>query len=320
MTNIKDIAKLAKVSSATVSRVLNEHPYVSEDKRSAVWRVIKEHNYHVNINAVHLSKGKTYLVGVVHPYVNHPYFGQLIEGISSKAVENNYNLVIFQTNYRIEKEIEALDMLKNKQIDALIICSRVCAMETIKNYTKYGKIVLCENVNEKNLSSTFVDHYHAFAIALDYLYNKGHEKIGYCVGRKSGTNSKQRESAYKDFLKKTNQPFRSEYIMDKCLYMEDAAHVMHQLERMSEPPSALLVTSDQVAAGILTYCTKESISVPDDLAIVGFDNQPIAKIMDITTIEINLVEIGRRMFLQAMDEKKTTNEELSATLIERSTV
>ncbi|GAB3063502.1 LacI family DNA-binding transcriptional regulator [Virgibacillus ainsalahensis] len=320
MTNIKDVAKLAQVSATTVSRVLNDHPYVSEEKRQAVWRAMEKRNYQVNINAIHLSKGKTYLVGVVLPFINHPYFAQLIEGISSEAVQNNYNLLLFQTEYDIKKEKEALDLLKHKQIDALIICSRACDWETIKDYISYGPVVLCEDVKEYNISSTYVDHHKAFTIGLDYLYKKGHEKIGHCIGRRSGTNSKQRESAYRSFLQKINQKFRDDFIIDDCLYLEDSAHVMRQIQQMTDPPTALLVTSDQVAAGILTYCNSHGISVPDELAVIGFDNQPIAKIMDITTIEINLVGMGKRLFHQAVGAESVFKEEMPSELIERSTV
>jgi DNA-binding LacI/PurR family transcriptional regulator len=88
---------------------------------------------------------------------------------------------------------------------------------------------------------------------------------------------------------------------------------------MDKPPSALLVTSDQVAAGIVTYCQKQDITIPDKLAIIGFDNEPIAKMMDITTIDIPLVEMGRNLFLQAINDE-VTNKEFSIHFIERRTV
>jgi DNA-binding LacI/PurR family transcriptional regulator len=320
VVNIRYIAKMANVSATTVSRVLNNHPYVSEDKKVAVLQAVEESNYQRNINAVHLSKGKTFLIGVVIPFSNHPYFGQLIEGIANQAVENNYNLVLFQTNYEEKKEKEALNMLRYKQIDALIICSRTCTWDKIKTYTQYGSIVLCEDAKGKNVSSTFVDHYKTFTTALDYLKEKGHSKIGYCVGRRSGINSKQRELAYRDFVSKNKQSFRNDYIFDNCLYFEDGETVIQNMRKMSEPPSALLVTSDQVAAGILVCCENQNISVPDDLAIIGFDNQPIAKIMGLTTIEMNLSKIGQSLFHQATSDKAISKEEIAAHLIQRDTV
>ncbi|MDP4552647.1 substrate-binding domain-containing protein [Alkalihalobacillus macyae] len=320
MTNIRKIAEMAQVSASTVSRVLNGYAYVSKEKEEAVWNAVNETNYRKNINAVHLSKGKTFLIGVVIPFTNHPYFGQLVEGISDLAIEHQYNLVLFQTNYHEKKEIEALNMLKHKQIDALIICSRTSPLKTIKEYLDYGQIVLCEDTKEDAVSSTFVDHYQAFTMALTHLHKKGHTQIGYCIGRRSGANSQNRELAYKDFIQRTNGRFQENHIFEDCLYFEDGEHVVNQITQMTNPPTALLVTSDQVAAGILVSCENSHLSVPDDLALIGFDNQPISKMMKITTIEMNLVEIGRNLFLQAMEEQVEMKKEIAVQLIERETV
>ncbi len=320
MANIKDIAKMAGVSVTTVSRVLNNQPYVSAEKKDAVTRVMEECNYQRNINAVHLSKGKTFLIGVVVPFSNSPYFGLLIDGIAKEALQNKYKLVLFQTNYEEPREIEALTMLKNKQIDSLIICSRICGWDIINDYVSYGPIVLCEDARGGKVSSTFIDHYKSFSKALEYLYHKGHRKIGYSIGRRTGSNSQQRETAYKDFLVKFNQPFDSNVIFYECLNFEDGEHIVQRLQNMSKPPSALLVSNDQVAAGILTCCKKQNISIPHELAIMGFDNQPIAKIMNITTLEIPLIEVGRKLFLQAMDNTNISHEEILVRLIERLTV
>src|SRR5690606_1706614 len=124
MTNIKDLVKIAGVSITTVSRVLNNHPYVSDEKRRAVMEAIEATNYQKNINAVHLSRGKTNLIGVVLPFFDHPYFSLVLKGITNQAEKHNYKLVLFQTDYRKEREMEALQMLKQKLLDALIICSR----------------------------------------------------------------------------------------------------------------------------------------------------------------------------------------------------
>jgi DNA-binding LacI/PurR family transcriptional regulator len=320
MANIKDIAKMAGVSVTTVSRVLNGHPYVSAGKKDAVLNAIKKSNYQPNINAIHLSTGKTFLVGVVVPFSNHPYFGYLIEGIAAEALKHNYKLVLVQTNYEEDREIEALEMLRLKQIDALIICSRNCEWETINEYTSYGPIVLCEDARDKQVSSTFIDHFKSFTIALEYLYSKGYKEIGYCIGRKSGANSAQRHEAYTDFLKKIKQPFKKEYIFYDCYHLEDGERVVQKILNIEKPPSALLVTSDQVAAGILACCKERQISIPGNLAILGFDNEPIAKVMKITTLEIPLFEVGRKLFNQAMAFDTISHEEVEIRLIERQTV
>jgi DNA-binding LacI/PurR family transcriptional regulator len=319
MANIKDIAKMANVSVTTVSRVLNNHPYVSKEKKDAVLQAMAKSNYQKNINAVHLSIGKTFLIGVVLPYSHHPYFGLLVEGIAQEALKENYKLVLIQTNYEKTRELEALNMLKHKQIDALIICSRISDWETIDAYNPYGKIVLCEDTRGKEFSSTFVNHYQNFYRALQYLFSSGHTKIGYCIGRVTGTNSKQRDLAYQHFMKHIGQDYHSEYIFKDCLFVEDGEKIIKKIRKMADPPTALLVTSDQVAAGIVTCSQKEQIAIPDQLALVGFDNQPISKVMGITTVEIPLVQIGKKLFLQAINEE-VTYEEIETRFIKRSTV
>jgi len=319
MTNIKDLAKMAGVSVTTVSRVLNHHPYVSEEKRNAVLKAMEDSNYQKNINAVHLSTGKTRLIGVVLPVSDHPYFALLLKGIAKQALENNYKLVLFQTEYLESREIEALEMLKQKQIDSLIICSRACDLSVIEEHLQYGNIVLCENIMKDNISSTFVNHYEIFYEALEFLYQKGHRRIGYCIGRLSGTNSHKRERAYRDFHEKYGLAYHHEYVMDKCFYFEDGEKVMNKIKEMDNPPTALLVTGDQVAAGIVVCCQRQNISIPGKMSIIGFDNEPIAKMLNITTIEIPLVEMGKNLFLQAISSD-ISNRELSVKLIERGTV
>lgn len=319
MANIKDIARLAGVSVTTVSRVINGHPYVSADKREAVEKAMALSNYERNINAVHLSKGKTHLIGVVVPSITIPYFGLVVDGIADEALKDNYKLVLIQTNYELSRELDALMMLKLKQIDALIICSKVIGWEVIEEYAQYGHISVMEDARGYNVSSVFIDHYASFTAALHYLHHKGHRKIGYCLARRSSPNSERREAAYRDFCIRIQEPVRHKYAFYNSVHVEDGEGIIRQIAEMEEPPTALLVTSDQVAAGILSCCKAREIAVPDQLAILGFDNQPIAKVMNMTTLEIPLAEIGRQALLQVLSGD-ITHQEIALNLIERQTV
>lgn len=206
MTNIKDLAKRAGVSVTTVSRVLNHHPYVSEAKRIKVERAIDETGYLQNMNAVHLSKGKTNVIGVILPFLDHPYFAQVLIGISEKAQAKGQTLMLFPTNYDAEKEQEALLMLRQKQLDGVIVCSRVTPLHVLEDYVQYGPIVLLEQRKSDQFSSVFVDHQDVFNQALEYLYQKGHRNIGYTIYRRNGTHSKVREETYRAFLARHDLP------------------------------------------------------------------------------------------------------------------
>ncbi len=325
MANIKDIAKMAGVSVTTVSRVLNHHPYVKEEKRTAVLQAIEQLHYARNQNAVHLVKGKTKMIAVILPYVNNPYFSTILEGVSAEALASGYHLILCQTNYHAEQEMDALNLLKTNQVDGVIILSRSSVWNEILPFTEFGPVVACEKADSQVISSVYVDHYRSFSLGMSYLVEKGHRRIGYCVGRKDSHNSLNRKRAYCDTLDSIGEPFREEWIFDQCLDIEAGVRVVHQLLAMKERPTALLVASDHTAAGIVTEARKQGLRVPEDLAVVGFDNQPIADILNLTTIEMPINQIGtcafRILHQEIMGEiVEPKQQELPFRLVERSSV
>ncbi|AXY07281.1 MULTISPECIES: LacI family DNA-binding transcriptional regulator [Bacillus] len=325
MANIKDIAKMAGVSVTTVSRVLNDHPYVSEEKRKAVIEIVEKLNYSQNANAVHLSKGKTNIVGVILPYINHPCFDAMVGGMMEVALAHNYRVLLCQTNYNKKEEMKSLHMLKTKQLDGLIICSRANEWETIEPYASYGTIVACEDNDISNISSVYTNHSAAFQLGMDYLIEKGYKKIGYCTGRKLGPSSQKRFDVYKQQLQSIDEEVNEEWIFTECFTLEDGVKVAHKLKEMQHFPEALIVAGDEVAIGVMTEAEKLGIQVPEDLAIIGFDNQPISQVLQLTTIDQNLNEIGRKAFemfyRQTSDERsKQEKVEIPYELVERSTV
>ncbi|MFD1019197.1 LacI family DNA-binding transcriptional regulator [Thalassobacillus hwangdonensis] len=320
MPNIRDLAIHAKVSVSTVSRVLNGHPYVKEEKREAVWQAVEALNYQQNINAVHLSKGKTEVIGVILPYINHPYFGRLLEGIADEAEVCGYKLMLIQTNYERDKELEALDMLRLKQVDGLIFTSRTIEWEALMEYRGYGPIVACENKHDSSISTVFIDHYEAFKEAMEFLIEKGHQKIGYCIGRREGSNSRRRHQAYVDVMKGAGIAFDEGWIFDHCLYMDDGERVVKEWRKLASAPTALLVTNDVVAAGITLEAQRRGVKIPGDLAVVGFDNQPLAKTLDLTTVELPLYIIGKEAFRISIGNGEVAHVEKPFRLIRRNTV
>ncbi|WP_027109038.1 LacI family DNA-binding transcriptional regulator [Lacticigenium naphthae] len=319
MATIKDLAKMSEVSVTTVSRVLNNHPYVSADKREAVLRAIKATDYHQNINAVNLIKGKTKTVGVVVPFLDHPHFSNILDGVTKEAVIHGFKLLLFLTDYQKDREREALNMLKEKQMDALIIVSKACELSEIKAHQKYGKIIIGEEVDDKEISSAYVDQNGAFVEALEFLYDHGHRLIGYSVSRNTSENSLRRKQHYIEFLKERGLPFREEYIIDKTMYIEDSQRIFNKLNSMQKKPTGMVITSDQVAAGVMINSSKNNIRIPEDLAIVGSGNDPIAKLMELTTVEVPLIEIGKSLFKQALQEE-ISQIQFKANLIVRKTV
>ncbi|WLR56945.1 LacI family DNA-binding transcriptional regulator [Mesobacillus subterraneus] len=296
MANIREIARLAGVSVSTVSRVLNHHPYVSADKREAVLKTIRDLDYSPNINAVHLSLGKTNMVGVVLPTINHPYFSELLEGIAEEAMKQNTQLVLFQTGYHQDKEYEALEQLRGHLIDGIIFASRAIPFDLLLKYKSAGPIVICEDSDLDDFPSVSIEHVAAFNLGLEYLISNGHKRIAICLGRLEGTNSQKRQKAYEEKMDMIGQKVQEDWILGNCLMIQDGKRVVNQYLQMNEKPTAFLVGNDQVAAGMITEIAKQGLAVPENVAILSFDNHPISEIMRITTIDIPTKQLGAYAF------------------------
>ncbi|MBW4081078.1 LacI family DNA-binding transcriptional regulator [Paenibacillus sp. S150] len=296
MANIKEIARIAGVSVTTVSRVLNNHPYVSKEKRAVVLKTIEQLNYTRNMNAVHLITGRTGAVAVVLPSINSFYFSVVVDGLAQAALTEQYRLILCQTNYVPEEELKVLDMLRNKEIDGVVIVSTALKPETIEQYITYGPIVACQNSGERQYSTVYIEHYAAFRHGLDYLYGKGHRRIGYCEGRQNGSSASIRQNAFQNFLAEKGLRFEKEWMIFDCVREEDGVEVARKLLEMQSRPEAMIVSGDHVAAGLIIEARKQGMSIPEELAVMGFDNQPIGRLLGITTIDNQLYQMGAAAF------------------------
>ncbi|KTR60616.1 hypothetical protein RSA42_07850 [Exiguobacterium indicum] len=287
MTNIRDLAREANVSVTTVSRVLNDHPYVANEKRQAVREAIEKLGYIRNQTAVHLSTGMTKTVGVMLPFVDHPYHAAILQGIAQAAFDASYRFLTWQTNYVETHEQLALDALAQQEIDALIVVSHSLPLSAILSYERYGPIVFCEHHEE--VTAVYIDHYTAFQQGLSHLRQQGHTSIGICLGRPDSTNSLARKHAYQEVV-------RDEFVYEQTLTIEDGATVARRWMQQKQRPTAILTASDHVAAGLILELRKQGYQVPGDLSVIGFDGSELAEVLAMTTIAIPYATIGRHAF------------------------
>jgi len=296
MTNIRDLAREAEVSVTTVSRVLNDHPYVAEDKRRAVRDAITKLGYIRNQTAVQLSTGQTKTIGVMLPYVDHPYHAAILHGIAQCAFEEGYRFLTWQTNYIASHEQTVLQALAQREVDGLIVVSHSLPVDEILRYEQYGPIVFCEH--HEDVSSVYINHYTAFQSGLKTLQSFGHTQIGICLGRPDSTNSRARKQAYQD----TVSPEDTSWIYQQALTIEDGADIARQWSNQSCRPSALLTASDHVAAGIILELRKQGYRIPEDLAVIGFDGSDLAVVLNLTTVAVPYETIGRQAFSIAISD------------------
>ncbi|KJD46071.1 LacI family DNA-binding transcriptional regulator [Paenibacillus terrae] len=321
MANIHEIAKLAGVSSATVSRVINNHPYVSEPTRQRVQEVIDRLDYVPNLNAISLKTGMTKLIGIISVSFNDS-LNLFVRGFTMYAQEHGFNIALFITNGDKERELEALEMLRRKQLDALVCMIRVNEWSVIEYYTKYGPIVTWQRVTIEAIPSVFMDQYQGYTLALEHLYARGYRKIVNVYGNMRGLNTKERIRAYHDFCEKYDldaEAFTHFYGLNSIAEGEQIAHWWGE---QPNKPDAFACSTDYLAAGLLTEARRLDVSVPDQFAVVGFDNTEISHLLDLTTIHYPIDKQAENAFilirntLEGLDE---TLHHLEFKLVERAT-
>ncbi|MBT2573591.1 LacI family DNA-binding transcriptional regulator [Bacillus sp. ISL-51] len=320
MATIRDIASAAGVSVTTVSRVLNDHQYVSEEKRLKVKKAMESLGYTRNIHAVHLSKGFSNMIGVVLPSIHLPYFADLIAGIADAAEASGVHLSLYQTDYQPEKEVFALSQLQERQVDGLIFCSKAISDEQLLG-TK-GPILLCQ-ADAAGFSSISIPHQEAFRHGMNYLIERGHEKIAICLARKKGMNSQVRIAAYKEALKDIGQLYREDWVVEKAITMLDGKALFHKWKKWRDKPTALFAANDQVSAGFYLEARAHGARIPEDVAILSIDNHEISRLLGISTIDIQTKEMGKqafRMLEKSIRGQPAAKKVLEYRLIERSTV
>lgn len=300
MANITEIAKTAGVSRSTVSRVLNNQPYVVAEKRAAVLRAMKQLDYRPNQNAVHLSRGKTNVIGVMVPQINHPFFSQLIEGIGIACAERNISMLIHQTFNDREQEQQSFTQLRHKQIDGLIIGSSVSPPEVLERVRRDGPVVVCEQ-RDGNIAQVAVDHQSGILAVLSHLVERGHTSLGLCLGNPVSGVGLIRRNTFDAFVQEHDISVLPDWYFEENYSFADGQDVMQHLLKLTDRPTAIIVGNDYVAAGIIHQAKREGIKIPEMLAVTGFDNQAIAEAMGMTTVTQPIERLGKEA-VQVLDQ------------------
>lgn len=297
MATIADVAKMAGLSKSTVSRVINNYPYISEETKNLVYHAMEVLNYFPNSYAQKLRSQKTNTIAVLIPRLTNPFFAYLLEGIDRIATEEGFQLLVCQTRYDKQKELYFLNYLKSKQVDGLILTSIENNWETIASYTTYGPIVLCNEYSEQALVPMVrLNQLEGGYLGTRHLIEKGHQKIGYCFGGHMTQLTKDRFAGYTKALDEYGIPFNDDWVFRNAYDLADGETVLRNALAMENRPTAFFTGSDQVAAGIVKAAKKHGLSVPGQIAVVGFDDQPIAIVVEppLTTIKQPAEEIGMK--------------------------
>lgn len=314
MANIRDIAKQAGVSVSTVSRVLNDYPYISEEKKIKVLDAMEALNYIPNHLAVNLSRGKSRVIAVVLPWITNPYYLRILEGAIKQASLYNYHIIVIETHYKEDEESKVLDMLKHRSIDGIIFTTRQISLNTICDYETFGPIIVMEKNDQ--LPYIFINQYEALKKALHYLIEQGYKKIGYTLHRKNGFSANERAKAYATIPE--NMQYE-DFIYVGGLSVTDGMRLAHNILNQKSLPDALIVTNDAVSAGIHAAFQNQNVKVPEDIALVSYENGELSQINNITSVDLPLVKMGESSVDLILTDQVESQELPSNLIIRKST-
>ncbi|WP_297077616.1 LacI family DNA-binding transcriptional regulator [uncultured Enterococcus sp.] len=332
MATIKQVAERAGLSVATVSRYLNNHPYISEEKREKIKQAMLELDYTPSSIATQLRSKKNTMIGVVVSRLTNPFFSYLIDTIEQQAKKQGYQVLIMQTYDDEHAQLKMLELLKQHVISGVILCSVEGKIETIEQYLTYGPIVLCnEEIRDSRLPQVFTRQEEATFNATEYLIKKGYHKISYCTGGTlvNGGHGNARTTGFERALHAHQLSIQKDWIFKQVHTKQDGENVARKLLTMptAKQPDAIFTSSDEVASGVLKVYLEAGKSIPADLAILGFDNQPYSDLLAVplTTIEQPVKGLGEEatnLLLAKIEEKKyhIKEEHLVLKLIKRKSV
>lgn len=300
---IKDVAKAAGVSVATVSRVLNNTATVSEATTELVNSAIKELGYSPNFLGRNLRKCETNMILTVIPSTEHTFYSDIIRGMQDAAAPN-YDVLIATTNGNINREVRLLNMIYNKTVDGAVFLGTRLDADTINQLKdRYNIALCCERVEGSNILTVTVDDQKAGFDAAEALIKAGHKRIGLISADKLAPSSIDREKGYRQALEKYGIEIDESLIFHGSYEYSDGTRGFNKLLDLPDPPTAIFCISDLLAIASVKAAEARGLTAGKDIDIMGFDNSFVARVYapGITTIAQPGYDMGYRVMKSLLD-------------------
>ncbi|MBT2291312.1 LacI family DNA-binding transcriptional regulator [Paenibacillus albidus] len=270
MPTIKDVALRAGVSVTTVSRVLNNRGYLSEELKLKVTRAMDELNYRPNELARSLSRSKSNIIGLIIPHVSHPFFGELTSHIEDYAYRNGYKLLLCNSQLDKHKELEYIDMLRASRVDGIIMGSHTLEVGAYRQI--HLPIVTFDRQISPDIPYICSDNYKGGLLATTRLVDKGCRKLAHIGGHpKLNILSGLRYEAFRDTAQLHGVWHTSLHTNSNSFDFGEYERLLEQLLREHPDIDGIFAGSDIIAAYALKVCREKGRRVPEDIRIVGYD-------------------------------------------------
>lgn len=280
---IRDVARQARVSLKTVSRVINREGSVREETRERVLRAIEELDYRPDLSARSLRSAKAYAIGLVYDNPNPYYIIAMQQGALAACREMGYGLQIHPCNSRSPKLAEELrDLAHRSRLAGLVLAPPMSEhMPLLRELAKFGvplvRVISAAEDPRDGIPCVFVDDRDAAYAITAYLIQLGHVRIGFLWGGKQHRSSPERYKGYEKAMREYGVPLSRELVLEGDYSFDDGFRGARKLLSLSEPPTAIFGSNDEIAAGVLAAARAAGLHVPYDLSVAGFEDSPFSR-------------------------------------------
>ncbi len=296
---IRDVARRAGVSAATVSRVLNDSPLVLEPTRARVQAAVDELDYRLNATARNLSIGRAMAIGVVVPFLTAPSVIERLRGVVERlgrGERREYDLLLFDVEAPEQRDGALRDLARRDRVAGLLIISLAINDAEVEALERDALPVVLVDAVHPRVSRVVIDNVHGGELAAEHLLARGHRRIGFVGDHPTNpygfTSSEDRRDGYRGALARAGVAVAGELERFGAHGRDEAEALAVELLGLPDPPSAIFAASDLQAIGVLKAAERLGLRVPQDLAVVGFDDVDLAEIVGLTTIRQPLWEGG----------------------------
>jgi LacI family transcriptional regulator, sucrose operon repressor len=297
MLTIKEIAERANVSRTTVSRVINNSGYVSEEAKGKVLKVIEETGYIPSENAKSLRTKKTKVIGVILPKISTETSSRLVKGLDEVFAKEGYQILLTNSNLIPEKEIEYLRLLKSRHVDGIILSATNINPLLLDEIYQLKIPFVTVGQYISGLVNVLFDDYQASKDMVNLLINKGYKTIAFIgVTEKDRSVGYLRKTGYLDAMKENQLDVEESWIQTGIFNVESGYESMKSIIETSKvKPDAVFAVTDRLAIGAMRYIKEIGMSVPDDIAVAGVGSSELGKYISpsLTTIDFSMEDAGR---------------------------
>ncbi len=324
--NIREIAKRAKVSTATVSRTINGISTVDPRLAKRVWKVIDESGYRPNIQARALVSGRSHILGLVVSEITNPFFPEIVEGFENLAVAHGYEIMLVSTVHDPTRMDLSVRRMTERRVDGVAVMT--FGMEDLllddRELSNVPLVFVDVGPKRPRVSNIRINYLNGIRQAVQHLAALRHQQIAFISGPQELKSAKSRRNAFEKAMSEIGLDVIEPLIVEGDHTVEGGVAAMQSLLSLPIPPTAVMCSNDMTALGVMRKCYEEGLNIPKDLSLVGFDDIRLAQFVSppLTTVRMSQSELARLAFHSLLTEieRETPAEHGTEYLLETSLV